>query len=360
MADCTTKPGGGAAWVTGSVSTQAGEVKRISTRWNHEDFRGQIKCRLINSFRMNYSIEPGIYAVGNAGPESPVLVSANYKLSFDLLRRELNGLSAWVLVLDTKGINVWCAAGKGSFSTRELVRRIEATQLTDVVRHRDIILPQLAAPGIQAHLVKKETKFSVSYGPIRAKDIPAYLKAGKTATQEMRTISFSLVDRLVLTPMELVPAGRKMLYYFLAVFIIFGLQPEGILFRDAFSTGLPFASMGILAVLAGAFFTPLLLPLIPFRSFAVKGWLAGLIFSVLFIGLKYDFLINNIILLVLTLLLFPALSSYLALNFTGSTPFTGISGVKKELKITLPLYITALAVSLGLTILYLLKKWGIL
>jgi len=67
------------------------------------------------AFRMSYAISPGLYAVGNPTKESDVFVSANYKLSFDVLRRELKGFNAWILVLDTKGINVWCAAGKGTF-----------------------------------------------------------------------------------------------------------------------------------------------------------------------------------------------------------------------------------------------------
>jgi CO dehydrogenase/acetyl-CoA synthase gamma subunit (corrinoid Fe-S protein) len=70
-------------------------------------------------------------------------------------------------VLDTQGINVWCAAGKGTFGTDELVHRIEATQLHDVVRHRVLILPQLGAPGVAAHDVKKRSGFTIEYGPVR-------------------------------------------------------------------------------------------------------------------------------------------------------------------------------------------------
>ena len=61
--------------------------------------------------RNNYKIEPGIYALGSPDKNSEVLVTANYKLSFDTLRKNLTGLNVWILVLDTKGINVWCAAG---------------------------------------------------------------------------------------------------------------------------------------------------------------------------------------------------------------------------------------------------------
>ena len=85
--------------------------------------------------------------MGSPSPDSPVLVSANYKLSFDVLRRSLAGIDAWILVLDTKGINVWCAAGKGTFGTEELLRRIAAVRLGEVVSHRRLVLPQLGAPG---------------------------------------------------------------------------------------------------------------------------------------------------------------------------------------------------------------------
>ena len=151
---------------------------------------------------MSYTVDPGLYAAGNPSPESPVLVTANYKLSFDMLRRELPGIDAWILVLDTKGINVWCAAGKGTFGTGELVRRVKAVKLESVVSHRRLVLPQLGAPGIQAHVVKQESGFAVDFGPVRAADLPAYLRAGRKATPEMRAVRFGWRDRLELTPME--------------------------------------------------------------------------------------------------------------------------------------------------------------
>jgi CO dehydrogenase/acetyl-CoA synthase gamma subunit (corrinoid Fe-S protein) len=156
-----------------------------------------------------HTVNPGLYAVGAPDKSSDVLVSANYKLSFDALRKALKGLNAWVLVLDTKGINVWCAAGKGTFGTDELIRLISLTKLDRVVDHRRIIVPQLGAPGISAHKVKKDTGFKVCYGPVRAEDISAYIVSGYKATTEMRTVTFPLIDRLILAPMEINPAMKK-------------------------------------------------------------------------------------------------------------------------------------------------------
>jgi hypothetical protein len=89
-------------WVTGYAGTASGRVPVVSRQWSRRDRMGRWKCRLFDSFRMNYSVEPGIYAAGSAGKQSPVLVTANYKLSFDLLRTELTGIDAWILVLSER------------------------------------------------------------------------------------------------------------------------------------------------------------------------------------------------------------------------------------------------------------------
>jgi hypothetical protein len=141
-------------------------------------------------------------------------VSANYKLTFDILRKNLSGLDCWLMILDTKGINVWCAAGKGTFGTEELVNRIEQTGLSRIVTHRRLILPQLSAPGVSAHEVEKLSGFSVSYGPIRASDVKEFVKAGYKATKEMRVVKFTAWDRLVLTPVELASAAKTSLILF--------------------------------------------------------------------------------------------------------------------------------------------------
>ena len=124
-------------------------------------------------------------------------------MSFDRLRKELAGFDAWILVLDTKGINVWCAAGKGAFGTGEIVHRIEATGLAGLVSHRTLILPQLGAPGVAANEVLKKSGFRVIYGPVRASDLKVFIEAGMKATKDMRAVKFDFMDRLVLTPVEL-------------------------------------------------------------------------------------------------------------------------------------------------------------
>ncbi|HTG02162.1 MAG TPA: mercury methylation corrinoid protein HgcA [Nitrospirota bacterium] len=344
-------------WTTGTIALPNGPVYRVSPDWSRADFWGMVKSRT-GAFRMNYSVPPGLYAMGDPVKESEVFVTANYKLTFDILRRELKDLDAWILVLDTKSINVWCAAGKGTFGTEELIRRVSSVKLDQVVSHRRLILPQLGAVGVSSGEVQKRTGFRVSYGPVEASDIPAYLAAGCRKTPEMSLMKFTLSDRLVLTPMELNPAMKKFPWIAAAILLVFGLQPSGILFRPAWSNGLPFLVLALVALVSGALVTPALLPFIPFRSFAVKGWIVGLllIFLALTSGLAT---VQGPLLVAAIYALFPALSSYIALQFTGATTFTGMTGVKKELKFALPIDITIAGAALVLLALFKLKEWGL-
>lgn len=345
-------------WARGTVATPAGSVFRVTSEWSRADTWGMIKSRL-SAFRMNYPVPPGLYAVGDPTKDSDVFVTANYKLTFDTLRRELKGLDAWVLVLDTGSINVWCASGKGTFGTDELVHRIAAVKLDSVVSHRRLILPQLGAVGVNAAAVRKRTGFRVSFGPVEARDIQAYVRAGYKKTPDMSTIRFSMLDRLVLTPMEINPAMKKYPWVAAGILLVFGLQPTGILFERAWTGGLPFLLLALLSVFTGAFVTPLLLPYVPFRSFAVKGWVVGMLATLAATRIVDITAVNDRLLLITAYLLFPALSSYVALQFTGSTTFTGMSGVKKELRIGIPIYIGAAAVSFILVILYKIREWGV-
>jgi hypothetical protein len=281
-------------------------------------------------------------------------------MTFDRLREALPGRNAWILVLDTKGVNVWCAAGKGTFGTGELVRRVKAAKLESVVSHRRLILPQLGAPGIQAHVVKQESGFAVDFGPVRAADLPAYLRAGRKATPVMRAVRFDLPERLELTPMEVLPALRRYPWLLLGLILLFGLHPQGILFRPALAGGWSFALLGLAMILSGSFLVPLFLPWVPFRSFALKGWLLGAVLTGGFLAARWHALRGNPFLVVLTAAFFPTASSFLALMFTGTTAFTGQSGVQKELRYALPLYIAALALTGACAVLAVLRNWGVL
>jgi hypothetical protein len=299
---------------------------------------------------MTYTIDPGLYALGRPNEHSPVLVTANYKMSFDRLREALPGMNAWILVLDTKGINVWCASGKGTFGTEELVGRVESNGLSRVVAHRELILPQLSGPGIAAHLVKKLSGFKVVYGPIRAVDLPAFMERGRNATPAMRRKSFPMGERGVLIPVELVGAMKVGLIVLPILFLLGGLGGPAGFWSNALDFGL-FADIAFFsAIIAGAVLTPLLLPWLPGRAFSLKGFTMGVIAAALLGAFHWASLgtWQGRVETVSWFFIVSAVSAYLGMNFTGASTYTSISGVKKEMRWAVPMEIGACAVGLGL------------
>jgi hypothetical protein len=287
-------------------------------------------------------VQPGLYALGRPGSEAPVLVSANYKLTFDLLRKNLAGLDLWLLILDTKGVNVWCAAGKGTFGTRELLRQIHKTRLAEKVAHRRLFLPQLGASGIRAHEVTRLTGFEVIYGPVRADDLKAFLAAGGRATRAMRRVEFTLRDRLALTPVEALRTAKPAIFALGVMFILnlIAARPFG---------GLDFMLL-VGALFTGTVLTPALLPWVPGPAFSWKGWLLGLGWALIGLLICGWFAPGFRLLAAGYLLLLPAVSAGLAQPITASSPGTSPSGVLKEMKIALPLIISAAAVGVVLVL----------
>jgi hypothetical protein len=288
----------------------------LADRWDH------ILAR-VGWRRNGHRVAPGLYQLGRPSHDSPVFVTANYTLSFDALRSALSGIDGYLLVLDTNGINVWCAAGKGSFGTDELVHRIEASRLRDTVRHRKLIVPQLGAPGVAAHLVKKRSGFKVEYGPVLAADLPEYLQTRK-ATPQMRQVHFPLGDRAVLIPVEL----RSVLV--LVAIAVFGLR---LVIADAPAIS---DATFLAAVLAGTVAFPILLPWLPTRDFSSKGFILGGVVALAFVAASLWNPTRPALWLqavdALTLVLIASsITAFLALNFTGSTTFTSRSGVRREM-----------------------------
>ena len=327
-------------YITRQIETSAGMIEQVSTVWKKKDLFSTIKVRW-SIGRMDYTVTPGLYAVGTPDEKSDVYVSCNFKLSFDILRRALHGINAWILVLDTKGINVWCAAGKGTFGTKELVFRIKEHQLEKVVNHKKIIVPQLGATGVSAYKIKEEAGFKVIYGTVKADDIPAFVANGYKATPEMRKINFNLWERMKLIPVELFYAKYYLILIPAIFFILAGLHASGFSVDYSWNNGGRAVINLYVAYLSGCVLTPMLLPIIPFKRFSLKGLVMGWLMAILM--LYFNFLGTNIFEIISWFLLIGGISSFMAMNFTGASTFTSLSGVQKEMRISLPLQICGTA-----------------
>jgi acetyl-CoA decarbonylase/synthase complex subunit gamma len=206
-----------------------------------------------------------------------------------------------------------------------------------------LIVPQLGAPGIAAHEVKKMTGFRVIYGPVEAGDLPKFLDSGFKATPEMRRKSFSLAERTVLIPVELVDALKTAMILIPAFVLLSGFGGPGSYMDNLRDYGF-FAALSLLTgLISGAVLVPILLPWIPGRAFAVKGLVVGLISSVVLLMYRTpDFHTTaGILEAVSWTLIVTSLSMYLGMNFTGASTYTSLSGVRKEMKWAFPVEMAA-------------------
>jgi NAD-dependent dihydropyrimidine dehydrogenase PreA subunit len=163
-------------------------------------------------------IKTGLQCIGNPDRHSPVLVTCNFYITVRRLIRKLNGLNVWLLVADSKGVNVWCAAGGEQLNTHSVVAAIKTSDIADQVDHRDLILPPLGAPGIKASDAEDQTGWKIHWGPVSAHDIPAYLNSSFQRTENMKRVGYNWQDRVDTAIGSLFP------FFFIGAigFLIFG------------------------------------------------------------------------------------------------------------------------------------------
>lgn len=331
-------------FIIGYTESACGRIPLVSPHLSIQDWIGTAKVRT-GFNRDTYRVVPGLYGIGRPTSDSPVLITGNYKLTFDALRSSLPGQDAWILIIDTHGINVWCAAGKGTFSTDNVIRSMAKSRLSRLVTHRTVILPQLAAPGVSAPKVSGTTGFKAVFGPIRASDIPKFLSTGMQATPAMREVSFDWKERLVLTIIEVDHAWKIALIT--AGLSLASVLPYLISAPQALFGALAFTwTIYLLGIFTGTVLVPWALPVIPFRSFILKGYAAALPVALLMIpGVLPGTAMTPLGLTGLWLCA-ASVSAWQSLNFTGSTVYTGHSGVRRE--IALGIRPMALVFALGL------------
>jgi ferredoxin len=146
---------------------------------------------------------PGLRVCGEPGLDSPVLVTGNFDLTVARVEEALDGFDAWLLVADSHGINVWCAAAGGHLHTHDVVSVLKTTGVAERVHHRQVILPQLAATGVESDQVRERSGWETIWGPVYAEDLPAFLRGAEAPT--MREVHFKLGQRLEMALMWAAP-----------------------------------------------------------------------------------------------------------------------------------------------------------
>ncbi|MHA2073597.1 MAG: corrinoid protein-associated methyltransferase CpaM [Candidatus Hodarchaeales archaeon] len=285
-------------------------------------FRGRIRGLLciLRAGSVLIPMEPGLYIFGNPTNKSPVLVTANYQLTVGLVSSALQDQEVYLLVADSMGENVWCAARGDKFGNREVAEVIKATRIEELVEHTNLVLPQLSAGGVNHRELKSKLGWKGKFGPIYAKDIPKYLETGKK-TVAQRTVSFSLKERIEMAIQQ---------SFFLSKFFFFWI----FLFGIAGKLILPTVSVFNIAILL----FPLLwivyiifafiFPFFPTASFLKRGILYGGLLIIPFAGIGAS--LGSIITIGQWTVLGFVLGTFLGMDYSGASPISKPTEIDNE------------------------------
>jgi len=279
----------------------------------------------LHAFERTYAVEPGLYYTGERyDTDTPLLVTGNYLLTVLSVHRALAGRSVRLLVVDSDGINVWCASGKGRFSVPIVMAELNRypRELWGPGKRTTIVLPKLGLAGDALADLRKEGLRPI-VGPVHARDLPGFLDDTPLKHRAKDLVNFGIVARLFCWLPGLVQyLGNGML----VLFALLGVE----------ALGGPAAPVGLLAIVAwlGTAY-PLLFPWIPGRRFAVKGlWLGGT--TALALGGAAAAGWMSMALLPAAATFTIAMAIFVGLSFTGNSAVSNYSEVRKEIAHFLP------------------------
>jgi hypothetical protein len=277
-----------------------------------------------------YTVIPGLYFTGDKyDKKTPLLVTCNFLSTVILLYRRIRPLNVRLIVVDTKGINVWCSSSGGRFSSQEIINKLnmyDRNILTDS-QELEIIIPKLSLSGVKLSELRKN-KIRPIIGPILAEDLKQYLNYPPYKDCVEDSVQFGIKSRLY----TVVPTMIQFFWYA----VLMGLVV--FVFNTLFKTGFHWQIMPI--VMAISFFYPILFPWLPGKRFAVKGISLAIAFSLYAIYLYMAKIILLPLMLFYVTFIFGT-SIFLALSYTGNSSVSNYSKVKKEVIHFLPLSVVS-------------------
>ena len=122
-------------------------------------------------------VQPGIYEINQPKPESPVLVTTNFSITYFSVANEVegSGLPAWLVVTDAEGMSVLTAWAAGKFDAERIAKAIKSLDVASKVSRKRIVLPGHVAV-LSGELEAELPDWEIRVGPREAVDLPAFMK----------------------------------------------------------------------------------------------------------------------------------------------------------------------------------------
>lgn len=160
----------------------------------------------------------GLYPIGHPDDHSPIIATGNFRLTVKRVREALD-FDCWLLICNSRGINIWCSALAGHFGTVDVIEAIENSNLAGLTKSRRVILPQLCASNVFPDEIKRKTGFLAEFGPVYADRLNAYLK--NPEAEGIRSVDFKIAQRVEMA----IGSPIILTVLLLAIFNFFDLAP---------------------------------------------------------------------------------------------------------------------------------------
>jgi len=122
-------------------------------------------------------VQPGVYEINGPKPESPVLVTTNFSITYFSVANEVegSGMPAWLVVCDAEGMSVLTAWAAGKFDSERIAKSIKTFNLADKVSLKRVVIPGAVAV-LSGELEGELPDWEIRVGPREAVDIPKFMK----------------------------------------------------------------------------------------------------------------------------------------------------------------------------------------
>ena len=123
-------------------------------------------------------VQPGLYEINAPKPDSPVMVTTNFSITYFAVSNEVEGSGwpAWLVVTDAEGMSVLTAWAAGKFDAERITKAVKISGVKDKIGHQRLIIPGQVAV-LSGELEEELQGWQIMVGPREAVDIAGYLKA---------------------------------------------------------------------------------------------------------------------------------------------------------------------------------------
>jgi acetyl-CoA decarbonylase/synthase complex subunit gamma len=122
-------------------------------------------------------VEPKVYPIGEPGPESPVIATTNFSLTYFLVSGEIenSGVPAHLVIVESEGMSVLTAWAAGKFSGAKVAAAVKSSGLEEQLARRRLIIPGYVSQ-ISGEVEEGLPGWEVLVGPGESVDLGPFLK----------------------------------------------------------------------------------------------------------------------------------------------------------------------------------------